>query len=64
MSTSMSSGPIITHEPGRCQKKRFLNLWVRARESKLPVSVNQALGRINNLIASSPLALPSALYRR
>jgi hypothetical protein len=23
MSTSMSSGPIITREPGRCQKKRF-----------------------------------------
>jgi len=38
MSTSMSSGPIITHEPGRCQKKRFLNPWVWARESKLPVS--------------------------
>ena len=26
MSTSMSSGAIITREPGRCQKKRFLNL--------------------------------------
>src|SRR5207249_5111186 len=32
---------------GRCQKKRFLNLWVWARESKLPVS---ALIRLMNYL--------------
>jgi len=46
MSTSMSSDPIITRESGRCQRKPFLNLWVWARESQLPISANQALGPV------------------
>jgi len=38
MSTSMLSSQIITREPVRCQKKRFLSLWAWARESKLPAA--------------------------
>ncbi len=38
MSTRMSSGPSIARDGGDIRNKRFLNLWVWARESQFPVT--------------------------
>jgi len=58
MSTRMSSESEYSAGSGRCQSKRFLNLWVWARESQLPI--NAAF--IEEMFGSDP-AVPRSIVR-
>jgi hypothetical protein len=62
MSTRMSSESEYSAGSGRCQSKRFLNLWVWARESQLPINAAFIEVLIEEMFGSD-LAVPRSIVR-